>query len=249
MKSEFALAFNEVLEDKGLPREVILAALESAMVSAYRKTVGSSAAQDVQVEMDFDTGNVSVFVEKEVSDSITDYRTEVLLEDARKVHPDCEIGDLVMVESTPENFGRIAAQTARQAIQQRIRDAEKQRQYEHFIKQVGEITSGIVQAVNSRQATIGLDLKAEGTMQRKEMIQRGFPHSMTASALSWSVSKILPEVFRLNFHALTAIFYADCLRMKSLKFITALSRSAQLPANLVSVPKWQSRPRSRASTL
>lgn len=170
MKSEFALAFNEVLEDKGLPREVILAALKSAMVSAYRKTVGSSAAQDVQVEMDFDTGNVSVFVEKEVSDSITDYRTEVLLEDARKVHPDCEIGDLVMVESTPENFGRIAAQTARQAIQQRIRDAEKQRQYEHFIKQVGEITSGIVQAVNSRQATIGLDLKAEGTMQRKEMI-------------------------------------------------------------------------------
>ena len=136
MKSEFALAFNEVLEERGLPRDVILTALESAMVSAYRKSVGASAAQDVQVEMDFDTGNVSVFEEKEVSDSITDYRTEVLLEDARKVHPDCEIGDLVMVESTPENFGRIAAQTARQAIQQRIRDAEKQRQYEHFSKQV-----------------------------------------------------------------------------------------------------------------
>lgn len=170
MKSEFALAFNEVLEERGLPRDVILAALESAMISAYRKAVGASTAQDVQVVMDFETGGISVFAEKEVSDSITDYRTEVLLEDARKVDPDCEIGDLVLVESTPKDFGRIAAQTAKQAIQSKIRDAEKQRQYDHFIKQVGEITSGIIQAVNSRQATIGLDMKAEGIMQKKDMI-------------------------------------------------------------------------------
>lgn len=170
MKSEFALAFNEVLEERGLPRDVILTALESAMVSAYRKSVGASAAQDVQVVMDFDTGSISVFAEKEVSDTITDYRTEVLLEDARLNYPDCQIGDLVMVESTPHDFGRIAAQTAKQAIQQRIRDAERQRQYEHYSKQVGEIISGIVQAVNSRQATIGLDMKAEAVMLRKDMI-------------------------------------------------------------------------------
>ncbi len=75
-----------------------------------------------------------------------------------------------MVESTPKDFGRIAAQTAKQAIQSKIREAEKQRQYDHFIKQVGEITSGIIQAVNSRQATIGLDMKAEGIMQKKDMI-------------------------------------------------------------------------------
>ncbi|MBP7213159.1 MAG: transcription termination/antitermination protein NusA [Anaerolineaceae bacterium] len=172
MKSEFALAFNEVLEERGLPREVILTALESAMVSAYRKAVGASAAQDVQVVMDFDTGSISVFAEKEVSDSITDDRTEVLLEDARLNYPDCQIGDLVMVESTPHDFGRIAAQTAKQAIQQRIRDAERQRQYEHYSKQVGEIISGVVQAVNSRQATIGLDMKAEAIMLRKDMIPK-----------------------------------------------------------------------------
>lgn len=170
MKSEFALAFNEVLEERGLPRDVILTALESAMVSAYRKSVGASTAQEVQVVMDFDTGSITVFAEKEVSDSITDYRTEVLLEDARLNYPDCQIGDLVMVDSTPDDFGRIAAQTAKQAIQQRIRDAERQRQYEHFSKQVGEIISGIVQAVNSRQATIGLDMKAEAIMLRKDMI-------------------------------------------------------------------------------
>lgn len=170
MKSDFTLAFNEIQEDKGLPRDVIMGAINSAMVSAYRKSVGASAAQDVRVSIDLDKGTVAVFVEKEVTDEIYDQRTEVLLEDARKIKPDCQLGDLVMVESTPENFGRIAAQTARQAIQQKIRDAERAAQYEFFKKQEGEIVSGIVQAVNMRQATIGLDLKAEGTLLRKDMI-------------------------------------------------------------------------------
>ena len=170
MKSEFALAFNEILEDKGLPKEVIIDAIKAAMVSAYRKSVGASAAQDVEVEIDFDKGSVTVFAQKEVTDSIFDERTEVLLEDARKVDPQCEMGDLVMVESTPENFGRIAAQTARQGIQQKIRDAERAAQFEFFSRQVGEITNGVVQAVNPRQATIGMDLKAEGIMLRKDMI-------------------------------------------------------------------------------
>lgn len=170
MKSEFALAFNEILEDKGLPKEVIIDAIRAAMVSAYRKSVGASAAQDVEVDIDFDKGTISVFAQKEVTDSIFDDRTEVLIEDARKVYPNCELGDLVMVESTPENFGRIAAQTARQGIQQKIRDAERASQFEFFSRQVGEVTNGIVQAVNPRQATIGLDLKAEGIMLRKDMI-------------------------------------------------------------------------------
>jgi len=170
MKTEFTLAFNEVLEEKQLPRDVILAAIESAMVSAYRKSVNASTAQDVQVKINMDSGDVKVFAEKEVSESIRDDRTEVTLEEARKVNPNAEIGDLVLVESTPENFGRVAAQTARQVIQQRIRDAEKAAQFDFYGRQVGEIVSGVVQAVNSKQATIGLDLKAEGTMQRKDMI-------------------------------------------------------------------------------
>lgn len=170
MKSEFALAFNEVLEEKQLPKDTIMSALEGAMISAYRKSVGASSAQDVKVNIDLDKGTVTVFAEKEVVDSVLDSRTEVTLEEARNYDPDCQEGDLVMVESTPENFGRIAAQTARQAIQQKIRDAEKSLQFENFGKQVGEIVSGVVQAVNSFQATIGLDYKAEGTMLRKDMI-------------------------------------------------------------------------------
>ena len=172
MKSEFALAFNEVLEEKQLPRETIMNALETAMIAAYRKTVGASNAQVVKVEidMDMDKGGVKIFAEKEVADSIFDARTEVLLEDARAVDPNAQLGDLVMIESTPEDFGRIAASTARQAIQQKIRDAEKNQQFEFFSRQVGEIISGVLQAVNKAQATIGLDLKAEGTMLRKDMI-------------------------------------------------------------------------------
>ena len=116
MKTEFALAFNEVLEEKQLPKDIIQAAIEDAMVSAYRKSVNASTAQDVQVALDMETGDVKVFAEKEVTDMITDSRTEVLLEEALKINPEAQMGDLIMVESTPENFGRVAAQNARQMI-------------------------------------------------------------------------------------------------------------------------------------
>ena len=170
MKTEFALALNDVLEEKKLPKEVIMAAIESAMASAYRKTVKASSAQEVQAKIDPETGEVKVFAEKEVIDEITDERTEVMLDEARLYNPEAQIGDMVMVETTPKNFGRVAAQTARQVIQQRIREAERSAQLEYYGGQVGEIVNGVVQAVNSYSATIGLDLKAEGTMLRKDMI-------------------------------------------------------------------------------
>ncbi len=172
MKSEFALAFNEVVEDRQLSREVILEALESALVSAYRRAVNASNAQFVEAKVDMDNGEVAIYAEKEVVEDVQDERTEVLLSEARKVDPDAELGDMVVVETTPENFGRVAAQTARQVIQQRIREAEREIQLDYFEKQVGEIVSGIVQAVNPRMATIGLDKKAEGKMLRKDMIPR-----------------------------------------------------------------------------
>ena len=170
MKSEFALAFNEVVEDRQLSRDIILEALESAMVSAYRRAVNASSAQLVEAKVDMDTGEVLIFAEKEVVDDVQNEDTEVTLQEARKVEPEAEIGDTVVVESTPEDFGRVAAQTARQVIQQRIREAEREIQTEYFEKQIGEIVSGIVQAVSGRGATIGLDKKAEGTMLRKDMI-------------------------------------------------------------------------------
>ena len=170
MKNEFTLAFNEVLEEKGLPQEVILTALENAMASAYRKAVNASTAQDVQAKVDLETGKVTISAEKEVVEEVLEDLTEVTLERAREVNPEAQLGDMVIVECTPKDFGRVAAQTARQVIQQRIRDAERQAQLGHFEKQVGEIVSGIIQAMGAIGMTVGLDMKAEGTLPRKETI-------------------------------------------------------------------------------
>jgi N utilization substance protein A len=170
MKNEFMLAFNEVLEEKGLPKNVVLEALEAAMVSAYRRAVNASSAQLVEAKVDPETGSVTVYAEKEVVDSVQDERTEVSLDDALKVDPGTELGSMVVVESTPQNFGRVAAQTARQVIQQRIREAERDSQMKYYAKQVGDIVSGVVQAVTPQQVTLGLDMKAEGVLPRNQQI-------------------------------------------------------------------------------
>jgi transcription termination/antitermination protein NusA len=170
MKNEFVLAFNEVIEEKQLPKDVILAALESAMISAYQKSVNASKAQHVESKIDPDTGKVTIYAEKEIVEEVLDAKTEVNLEEAKKYDPNAVLGGMVIVESTPKDFGRVAAQTARQVIQQKIRDAERSAQLQHYEKQLGEIISGIVQAINSQGIQIGLELRAEGTMPRKEMI-------------------------------------------------------------------------------
>ncbi|HNN14245.1 MAG TPA: NusA N-terminal domain-containing protein, partial [Anaerolineales bacterium] len=161
-KNDFALAFNEVLEEKQLAKDVVISAIESAMVSAYRRAVSASSAQHVEAKLNPDTGIVTVYAEKEVvEDSVVDERTEVLLGEARKVKEDVQPGDMLLVESTPADFGRVAAQTARQVIQQRIREAERSNQMDYFQRQEGEIVSGLVQTINAQGITIGLDMKAE----------------------------------------------------------------------------------------
>ena len=169
-KNEFALAFNEVLEEKQLSKEIILGAIESAMVSAYRRAVNASTAQHVEAKIDPDTGKVLDFAEKEVVEDIMEPKTEVLLEEARKVNPEAQLGDMVVVETTPADFGRVAAQTARQVIQQRIREAERSNQMQYFERQTGEIVSGIIQATNAQATTVGLDMKAEGVLPGNQRI-------------------------------------------------------------------------------
>jgi N utilization substance protein A len=169
-KNEFALAFNEVLEEKQLSKEIILGAIESAMVSAYRRAVNASTAQHVEAKVDPETGRVNISAEKEVVEEVQEDKTEVTLEEARKVNPEAQLGDMVIVESTPADFGRVAAQTARQVIQQRIREAERFAQMEYFARQTGEIVSGLVQATNMQATTVGLDMKAEGILPGNQKI-------------------------------------------------------------------------------
>jgi N utilization substance protein A len=170
MKNEFVLAFNEVLEDKQLPKDVILEALQAAMVSAYRRAVNASNAQHVEAIIDPDSGKVLIYAEKEVVETVADSRTEVALQDALKVDGEAKVGNMVVVETTPQNFGRVAAQTARQVIQQRIREAERDQQFQYFSNQVGEIISGVIQATGNQAITLGLEMKTEGMMPRNQTV-------------------------------------------------------------------------------
>ncbi|HKZ55564.1 MAG TPA: transcription termination factor NusA [Anaerolineales bacterium] len=169
MKSEFTLAFNEITERFGLTRETVMEALEAAMVSAYRRSVSASSAQSVEARLDPETGEVHVFAEKEVVESVENLQTEVALDDARKYDANTELGALVLVESTPKDFGRVAAQTAKQVVLQRLREAERDAQYEEFVEREGDMVHGTVHSITPQAVTIGLG-RAEAVLPRNQQI-------------------------------------------------------------------------------
>ncbi len=157
MKSEFVLAFNEICEARGLPKEDVFEALELALVSAFRRDLNLSSTQDVRVEIDPRTGESIIYAEKEVVDSIIDDRTEVLISEARRQgFTEVELNDIIMVDSTTAQFGRIAAQTAKQVLLQRVREAEREHLFEDFSGREGELVNGTVQSISGQHITIGL---------------------------------------------------------------------------------------------
>jgi transcription termination/antitermination protein NusA len=157
MKSEFLLAFNEICEARGLSKEDVFEALETALVSAYRRDNNLSNSQEVIVEIDKRTGEATIFSEKEVVDDVLDHRTEVTLTAAlHEGHTTAQLGDVVMIDSTTDGFGRIAAQTAKQVLLQRVREAEREQLYEDFSGREGELVNGTVQSISGQHITIGL---------------------------------------------------------------------------------------------
>lgn len=171
MSNELQIAFNEIAQMRALPSEIVLDALQSALVSAYRKDTGASAAQAIDAEIDPDTGRAKVFVEKEVVDEIYSDATEVTLERARFFNPEAQLNDVVMVQvdNTTRNFGRIAAQTAKQVILQKIREAERDSLYDEFIGREGDLITGTVQSTNARKVTLSLG-RAEADLLRQQQI-------------------------------------------------------------------------------
>ncbi len=172
MKSQFILAFNEICESRGLPKEDVFEALKTALVSAYRRDANVSNTQKVTVDIDPRTGDPTIYAEKEVVDSIIDNRTEVLLEEAhRQGLVDAELGDLVMVDSTTSSFGRIAAQTAKQVLLQRVREAEREHLFEDFSGREGELVNGTVQSISGQHITIGLG-RTEAILPKSQQVPR-----------------------------------------------------------------------------
>lgn len=169
MKSEFALAFTEIGERSKLERSVILEALEAALVQAYRKALNASTAQEINATIDVNSGKVLIYAEKEVVDEVQDNRTEATLELARQFDPLAQLGDLVKIDSTPPNFGRIAAQAAKQLVLQKLKEAERDSQYEEYAKREGEIIHGTVQSVSGGTVILQLG-RAEAAMPRKEQM-------------------------------------------------------------------------------
>ncbi len=169
MKSEFLLAFNEICSDRGLPKAVVLDAVEKALVSAYRRNIDANTVDNVKAEIDPTSGAARIYIDKQVVEEVSDPAWEISLARARVIEPDAELGELVTVEDTPEDFGRIAAQTAKQVILQRIREAERDVQYEHYVEQEGEIVHGTVQSVRSNVVLVNLG-GAEAILPRSQQV-------------------------------------------------------------------------------
>ncbi|MFZ4828375.1 MAG: transcription termination factor NusA, partial [Phototrophicaceae bacterium] len=179
MKNEFELAFNEIRDQRALPQEVILEALQTALVSAYRRYSGAGQAQAVEAIIMPGTGRTKIMVEKEVVSEVENPLTEVSLEKARYYNPEANLHETVMVqvEGTTKKFGRIAAQTAKQVILQKIREAERASVYEEYKHREGDVVSGTIQTINNGNVTVMLG-RAEATLPRNQQIssERYRPH-------------------------------------------------------------------------
>lgn len=167
MNAEFMQAFEQLGKEKGIAPEVLFDAIEAALISAYKRNFGS--AQNVRVSLDRTTGEIHVFARKNVIEDAKDTRLEISLEDAKKIDVRYEIDDVVELEVTPKNFGRIAAQTAKQVVVQRIREAERGIIYEEFSNRESDIVTGIVQRIEQKNVYIDLG-KAEAILAPSEQI-------------------------------------------------------------------------------
>lgn len=169
MNQEFILALGEIEREKGVDKEIIFEALESAMISSYKKNFGS--AQNVDVEMNRETGDVALYALKEVvgNEDLTDSNLEITLSDAQAINASYQLGDTVRIRLEPENFGRIAAQTAKQVVIQRIKDAERDVIFEDYTDRENEIITGEVRRVSNRNVFFDLG-KTEALLPFQEQI-------------------------------------------------------------------------------
>ncbi|HUT18504.1 MAG TPA: transcription termination factor NusA [Anaerolineae bacterium] len=167
MKTEFAMAMNQICSERNLPQEVIFEAIESALVSAYKRNFGSSSS--IKAEIDFTTGEPHVYEERIVVEEIEDDQFEITLKEALKIDPEVEPGGLVRQEVTPKSFGRIAAQTAKQVILQRIREAERDALFTSYADREGELINGMVANITPHSITLNLG-RTEAVMPRNQQV-------------------------------------------------------------------------------
>ena len=168
MSSELLDALTALEEQKGISRDVLIEAIEAALVTAYKRNFNQ--AQNVRVDLNLETGSMVVYSRKDVVEEVEDDRLEIALEDAKYINAAYEIGDIVEEEVTPRNFGRIAAQTAKQVVTQRVREAERGLIYEEYVDREDDIVTGVIERQDARNIYVSIG-KVEAALPVNEQIQ------------------------------------------------------------------------------
>lgn len=167
MNVEFIQALDDIEKDKGISKDVLLEAIETALVSAYKKDFGSK--DNVRIEISAEAGEVRVYSRKEVVEEVENENSEISLTEAERIDSKYTIGDIVEIEVTPANFGRIAAQTAKQVVMQRIREAERDVIFDQFKEKEDELITGTIQRFHNDNILIDMG-KTEALLPPSEQI-------------------------------------------------------------------------------
>lgn len=167
MNREFIQAIDDLERERQISKDVLIEAIESALVSAYKKNYGT--AQNVRVDIDRESGDIAVIMRMDVVDEITDELTQISVEEAREIDYRYQAGDIIEYQVTPRDFGRIAAQTAKQVVVQRIREAERGMIFDDYIERQGEIVTGTVQRLSNGTIFVNLG-RTEGILPVNEQV-------------------------------------------------------------------------------
>ncbi len=167
MKTDLIDALDAIEKERGIEKEVLIEAIESSLISAYKRNFGSTS--NVRVTLNRETGEIQVFTSKTVVEEVDDPATQVILDEAREINEYYEPGDLIEEEITPQSFGRIAAQIAKQVVMQRIREAERGVIFEEYIEKEDEVLTAIVQRVEKNNVFVELG-RTEGLLSANDMI-------------------------------------------------------------------------------
>jgi N utilization substance protein A len=168
MKTELKAAITQLSAERNLPREVVLAALESALASAYKKSM-SALEQDVLVKVAPESGEINFYIQKVIVESVANPNREISLQEARKLRATAQLGDVINIECTPKNIGRIAVQAAKQVVLQRLREAEHRIVYEEFTDREGKVVTGRIQFTEPKRIYVRLN-KMEAILPASEQV-------------------------------------------------------------------------------
>ncbi|MBM7644385.1 N utilization substance protein A [Scopulibacillus daqui] len=225
MASDLLDAISALEKDKGISKEVLIDALEAALISAYKRNFNQ--AQNVRVDINEASGSIKVLARKDVVDEVVDPRLQISLEQAKEINSQYDIGDIVEIEVTPKNFGRIAAQTAKQVVTQRVREAERGVIYSEFIDREDDIMTGIVQRIDHRFIYVDLG-RVEALLPASEQMpnEQYHPHDRikvyitkvenTTKGPSVMVSRTHPGLLKRLFELEVPEIYDGTVEIKSI---------------------------------